>query len=112
MSDLGAIFSALDSYAANLESKVDQAVQGAGIETEGLAKQAAPVDTGRLRSSIKYTKTADLECTVGTNVSYAPFVELGHRSRGKSYVAARPFLFPAFQTAGQHLTDELKDIRL
>jgi HK97 gp10 family phage protein len=108
--DLSAIFSAIDAYVANLEIKADQAVQGAGIETEGLAKQACPVDTGRLRSSIKYTKTADLECTVGTNVNYAPYIEYGHKSRGSSYVPAKPFLFPAYQTAKQHMIEELKGL--
>ena len=110
MSGLDEIFANMDRYASELENKVDQAVQGAGIETEGLAKQAAPVDTGQLRSSIKYTKTADLECTVGTNVSYGPDIEYGHATRSGSHVAARPFLFPAFVTAGQHLIDELKEL--
>ena len=107
---LDAIFSALDAYVANLENKVDQAVQGAGIDTEGLSKQACPVDTGRLRSSIKYTKQGQAECTVATNVFYSKYVELGHATRSGSHVAAQPFMFPAFVTAKQNLMDELSGL--
>jgi len=103
--DLSAIFSAMDAYVADLEDKVDQAVQGAGIETEAEAKKAAPVDTGRLRSSIQYVKQEKMKCSVGTNVLYAPYQEYGTYK-----TPAHPFLFPAFQIASQHLIDELKEL--
>jgi|SRR5579885_2549895 phage gpG-like protein len=96
---------------AALTAKVDAAIQGAGIDTQAYAKQACPVDTGRLRASIQYQKTGLAACTVGTNVFYGPFIELGHWSRGHhSFVAARPFLFPAFQRASKNLVTELKAI--
>lgn len=103
--DLSAIFSAMDAYVANLENKVGEAVQGAGIECQAEAKKAAPVDTGRLRSSIQYVKQEKMNCSVGTNVNYSVWVEMG-----TSRMSARPFLFPAFQTASQHLIDELKSL--
>jgi hypothetical protein len=100
----GAINARLQKFAA----KVDQAVQGAGIDCQALAKQACPVDTGRLRASIQYTP-GKLKCSVGTNVSYAPDVELGHRSRNPDiHVAARPFLFPSYATTSKQLVGELK----
>lgn len=103
--DLSAIFAAMDAFVASLEDKVDQAVQGAGIETEAEAKKAAPVDTGRLRSSIQYARQEKMKCSVGTNVSYAIYQEYG------TYKSpAHPFLFPAFQIASQHLIDELKNL--
>jgi HK97 gp10 family phage protein len=55
------------------------------------------VRTGRLRSSISHQLTMeDGEVTgyVGTNVEYAPFVELGTRR-----MRARPFLRPALEAA-------------
>ena len=73
------------------------AVRGAVAETalliESDAKRFAPVDTGRLRSSIHADLAGNgLSATVGTNVSYALFIEFGTRR-----ARAQPFLFPAFE---------------
>lgn len=57
------------------------------------AKRLAPVDTGRLRSSITHSIERErdgLVGIVGTDVDYAAFVELG-----TSRAAAKPFLRPA-----------------
>lgn len=97
----------------DFRAKVGNAVQGAGIDTEAGAKQRCPVDTGRLRSSTKYTKTSDLSCSAGTNVSYGPDVEFGHVTRNPDkYVAARPFLFPAYLDARKNLFIELKALTM
>lgn len=65
-----------------------------GLETIGLlgeryAKKDCPVDTGRLRNSITHD-VMGLSVYIGTNVEYAPYVELG-TSRQK----AQPYLVPA-----------------
>lgn len=99
---------AINTRLARFAAKVDQAVQGAGIDCQALAKQDCPVDTGRLRASIQYTP-GKLKCSVGTNVNYAPDVELGHVTRNPDiHVAARPFLFPAYATVSKQLVGELK----
>jgi HK97 gp10 family phage protein len=102
---LGAVFSAIDAYVDGLEVKIDQAVQGAGIVCEGSTKRRCPVDTGRLRSSYKYTNQGKMECTVGTNTFYAPFVEFG-----TSRARAQPHLFPGFQDGVKALEDDLKSL--
>lgn len=67
--------------------------EAAAIAVEGEAKKLAPVDTGRLRASI--TRDADLTgAIVGTNVEYAPFVELG-----TSKQPAQPFLVPGLMNS-------------
>lgn len=72
---------AYDAWAAGLEA--------IGLAAEAYAKQACPVDTGRLRNSISHD--ADEEAAyIGTNVEYAPYVELG-----TSRMAPRPYLRPA-----------------
>ena len=43
-------------------------------------RQLYSVDTGRLRNSISHT-TDDEAAYIGTNVEYAPYVELGARGR-------------------------------
>lgn len=101
----GQITARLAAFAA----KVGNAVQGAGIDCQAGAKQACPVDTGRLRASIQYTKLTELSCKVGTNVKYGPDVEFGHVTRNPSvHVAPRPFLFPAYLAAKKALLIELK----
>jgi len=47
-------------------------------KVSSIAKQHAPVDTGRLRASIFAKLTGRHQAEVGTNVHYAPYVELGH----------------------------------
>ena len=54
-----------------------------GMTAEGHAKKITPVDTGRLRNSITHAATDDA-AYIGTNVEYAPYVELG-TSRNKAH---------------------------
>ena len=76
------VLSALKSAKAN-------GLEAVGMRAETHAKHKCPVDTGRLRNSI--THVVDAEAAyVGTNVEYAPYVELG-----TSRMRARPFLKPA-----------------
>ncbi len=52
----------------------------AAMYVEGKAKEKAPVDTGRLRSSITHEvdgETVPQWAKVGTNLSYAPYMEYG-----------------------------------
>lgn len=110
---------AIQARIAALKAKANAAVQGAGIDTEADAKQACPVDFGRLRSSIKYVPTGPSSCQVGTPVSYAPFVEHGtYASRDEPFVGhpkgmpPRPFLFPAYAKNKQKFLAELKAIKV
>ena len=61
-----------------------------GGKAESYAKRLCPVDTGNLRNSITHQQMNENTEVVGSNVDYAPYVELGtHR------MAAKPFLRPA-----------------
>lgn len=54
-----------------------RALERCGMEAEGYAKDLVPVDTGRLRNSISHAVSEDeMAAYVGTNTSYAPYVEL------------------------------------
>lgn len=77
-----------------------------GGKAESYAKRLCPVDTGRLRNSITHQQYDENTEVVGTNVEYAPYVELGHVTPSGNPVAPRPFLRPA----AENHTSEYKAI--
>ena len=110
-----------------------RALEKCGLVAEGYAKRLCPVDTGNLRNSISHkVDTEEPAAYIGTNVSYAPYVELAtgiyaeggrptpwvyqddngnwHWTRGNK---AQPFLKPAVadhpQTYRNIIEDELKN---
>lgn len=85
---------------AALENAARRGLEAIGMAAEGYAKEKAPVDTGRLRNSISHVSDSEA-AYVGTNVEYAPYVELGTVK-----MAARPFLKPA---VAEH-ADEYREI--
>ena len=61
---------------SELERKKLIALTKIGITAEGFAKKKTPVDLGTLRNSITYVVNDD-SVYIGTNIDYAPYVELG-----------------------------------
>ena len=104
---------------------LQEAVYKVGLEILRDAREECPVDTGNLANSLTYRKgpratTKFAEGIVGTNVTYAPFVEFGHGvitpkngkylvwtnksgkkvfARSVKAMAARPFLGRALEKA-------------
>lgn len=74
-----------------LEEKKQKIFEEWGLFGEGQAKIYCPVDTGRLRNSISHATEED-GMVIGTNVEYAPYVELG-----TSRMDPQPFLAPAIE---------------
>lgn len=72
-----------------------RALEIIGGKAESYAKQLCPVDTGNLRNSISHAQQDDNTVVIGTNVEYAPYVELG-----TVRMAARPYLRPAAENHG------------
>lgn len=135
MPDLGGVV--FNDYSADVLNEFHDAVLRAlercGSQAEGYAKDLAPVDTGNLRNSISHrVDDGEPAVYIGTNVSYAPYVELGtgkyteggrptpwvyqddngnwHWTAGNP---AQPFLAPAVkdhpQTYRNIIEDELKN---
>lgn len=122
-----------DKVLSEFKAAILRALERCGSQAEGYAKDLAPVDTGNLRNSISH-KVDDGEPAVyiGSNTSYAPYVELAtgiyaeggrptpwvyqdangnwHWTRGNR---AHPFLKPAVadhaQTYRNIIEDELKN---
>ena len=80
----------LNEVNSELYRKMPAILEALGIEAEGNAvteiTDMKAVDTGRLRGSISHAKDND-SAYIGTNVEYAPYVELGTYR-----MSARPFL--------------------
>lgn len=98
------IKSHLGEVLSELNDRVPTILEALGMEAEGNAvseiTSLGAVDTGRLRASISHASDEN-SAYIGTNVEYAPYVELGTRK-----MAARPFL----KNAVANYTDEYKQI--
>ena len=77
-----------DEVLSALEKAKKRGLEAIGLTAEGHAKNETPVDTGRLRNSINYA-TDDEAAYIGTNVEYAPYVELGARGRRGAHMLQR-----------------------
>lgn len=76
-------------FLEELARQIPIALEECGLAAEGYAKRLCPVDTGLLRNSITHT-VVDKTAYIGTDVEYAPYVEMGTvRTR------AQPYLKPA-----------------
>ena len=92
------------------EQQCKKALEMVGLQAEGYAQleletpkihadgtSRPNVDTGRLVNSITHTTEGYSTAVIGTNVEYAPYVELG-TSKSKPY----PYLRPAIE---KHITE-------
>lgn len=107
-SDAAALVEIRENNAQQVEQAMGSAIAKAltmiGLNAEGNAKNACPVDTGRLRNSITNAIDMDEKAVyIGTNVEYGPYVELG-TSRRKPH----PYLKPAAADHGDEYRAILK----
>lgn len=97
----------IDVIRTATREQLEAAFEEIGLYAEAFAALKCPVDTGNLRSSITHI-TDESKAVIGTNVTYAPYVELG-----TSKMKAQPYLRPAIEnhvdfyksTLRNHLTN-------
>ena len=103
----------LEEVMKDFYRKGEKAMKAAGMQAETYAKQLCPVgETGNLRNSITHgvlIGDGQVAAVIGTDVYYAPFVELGHAQQVgrygpklgkrlvKPFAPAYPFLRPAVE---------------
>jgi len=75
---------------ARIAAKASSGLHAYGGEAVDKAKDLCPVDTGRLRDSIRVVSEDEVEILIGTDVPYAIPVEMG-----TAHQAAQPFLRPS-----------------
>lgn len=91
-----------DLFLNALPEQVERAMEAVGLQAERHAKEECPVDTGRLRNSISHA-TQGNSAYIGTNVEYAPYVEMG-----TSRMGAQPYLKPAATEHGEEYKQIVK----
>ena len=99
--DVADAISKLKKYDLIKIEQTKKALKEAAINVENRAKKIVPVDTGRLRSSIRilHARFDQLGFEVGTDVEYAASVEV-----------RKPYLFPAFEKTQSELIPKLESI--
>lgn len=85
-----------------IKDAIATALEKIGLLAEGYAQMKCPVDTDNLRGSITHEVAGD-SVYIGTNVEYAPYVELGTVRQ-----APQPYLRPAAQEHGPQYRDIIK----
>lgn len=86
-------------FLSGVNKEVNAGIVKATLLVERSAKELCPVETGTLRRSITHEIQGNY-AIVGTNVEYAPHVELGT----VNWPGGKPFLRPALEA-------NLKEIR-
>lgn len=100
----------LNKYVSRKTKELVDETNKAALKVERGAKRRAPVDTGRLRSSIHAVPTNSVDEETGvrtgkedsavvTNVVYAPFQEF-----------INPYLFPAWENERKEYIENVKRI--
>lgn len=88
------------------ESQIEKALTIIGLTAERYAVEACPKDTGRLQGSITHKPNLSEKAVyIGTNVEYAPYVELG-----TSRQTEQPYLRPAATDHVDEYTDIVKRV--
>lgn len=104
------VFDRLPELRGQLRERASQVVRKTAFDIEARAKATVPVRTGNLKNSIQTTMESDLTAVVGTAVEYAPYVELGHHTRGGGYVPPRPYLGPAAEAVRPSFIAAMKEL--
>ncbi|QCW03568.1 HK97-gp10 family putative phage morphogenesis protein [Natrinema pallidum] len=102
--ELVGVFDALND---ELQSELKSAATDIGVRIRGTAQRLAPVDEGRLESSLEHVVEQlaqhRLRVVVGTNVEYAPYQEFG-----TAVMDAQPYLRPALEEEKDWIVDRVE----
>lgn len=77
-----------DEVLAALAKAKQNGLTAIGMVAETYAKDITPVDTGRLRNSITH-EVDENAAYIGTNVEYAPYVEMGSSTHKAHHMLQR-----------------------
>jgi hypothetical protein len=101
--------------AAAIQAKIDEikanaatALYEGGELLATACKQNAPVKTGKLRGSINVEQISDTEVQVAPHTDYAYYVEVGHHTRGGSFVPGVFYMKNGTEEARSQVADYIR----
>ncbi len=97
------IYNRLPKIMATAPKLVETALAKTAFDTQMLAIQTAPVDTGNLASSIRAEQLGNLKWQVIAHADYAVYVEVGTRRS-----SAQPYLLPSLQQTWPKMMQALR----
>jgi HK97 gp10 family phage protein len=102
----------LAQVGVSLDKIIDEWLDESGKLAETKMKDNSPVDTGRLRDSIRRSKLSGRRMRVGPDLrkaNYAPFVELGHHLRNGKWLPGQKFVLKTWQEVRVQVKNDLRD---
>ena len=93
----------LDEFQEKAHKRIRQGIADGAVMVQADAQRLAPVDTGRLRSSLATRETGPLSFEMYTNLNYSMYVEAGTR-----HAPAQPYARPAFEMNRQLIIANLQ----
>lgn len=129
ISGLDGLKKKLEQKSKNIREGVEDELTATAFDINRKQKRYAPVDTGRLRSSLSVDVSKGLSKEISANVDYAPFIEFGtgglveipagleeiaqqFRRKGvrKINLTARPFFFRAYFEEKPKLIEKIRNL--
>lgn len=106
------------SFRNDVNDKLEKACEVALEIVGGMAEsdvanrivQNRSVVTGVLLNSITHEQMDSRTEVIGTSVEYAPYVELGHRTRGGGFVNPKPYLQPTIEENKEKYKAVIQDV--
>jgi phage gpG-like protein len=98
-------FEAKMAQAADAVRDAHTLLQRIALKVEGTSKVNAPKKTGNLARTVNSRATAHA-AIIGASANYAEPVHEGHRTRGNTRVAGRPFIKTAIEQERAWIEDE------
>lgn len=105
VSGISETIATLGALEAKALAKAAIVTQKAGKDTERLAKNLCPVDTGRLKGSIESHSTGPYSVSVQGHTDYQVFLEFGTRK-----MAPRAHMYPALDIAASYYQAALRSL--